>query len=265
GGQRCVHVLVQVERGQHDDPRAVPAPGGGQDPPGRLEPVHLRHPDVHQHDVRPVPERGRDRLPPVRGLGHHRDARRAEDQPEAAADQRLVVRDDHPGAGVRSYAHRGAARNLGRTGPADSPPSPRPPTRAEPSTGILARTRQPPPGRGPASSSPPYSPIRSRSPISPRPPDPGAPVAGRPSSVTAISRSSGRYSRTTAARAVPACLITLVSASCTTRYAARSTPGGRSRAPVTVSSTLSPAARTRSTRAGTRAAPGCGTSMSSSP
>ena len=158
GGQRRVHVLVQVERGQHDDPRAVPVPRGGQDPPGRLEPVHLRHPDVHQHDVRPVLERGRDRLPPVRGLGHHRDARRAEDQPEAAPDQRLVVGDDHPGARVRSRAHRGAARNWCRTGPAGSPPSPGPSSRAEPrgpSTGILARTRQPPPGRGPASSSPP--------------------------------------------------------------------------------------------------------------
>ena len=158
GGQRGVHVLVQVERGQHDDPRAVPAARGGQDPPGRLEPVHLRHPDVHQHDVRPVLEGGRDRLPPVRGLGHHRDARRAEDQPEAAPDQRLVVGDDHPGAGVRSRAHRGDARNSGRTGPAGPPPSPGPPRRSEtprPSSGILARTRQPPPGRGPASSSPP--------------------------------------------------------------------------------------------------------------
>ena len=180
GGQRRVHVLVQVERGQHDDPRAVPGPCGGQDPPGRLEPVHLRHPDVHQHDVRPVLERGRDRLPPVRGLGHHLDARRAEDQPEAAADQRLVVGDDHPGAGVRSRAHRGDARNSGRTGPAGPPPSAGPPSRAE--------TPDPPAGSspGPASRRPGAgrrpvrrrtAPSRSRSPISPRPPGP----AGRPS------------------------------------------------------------------------------------
>jgi hypothetical protein len=161
GGQRRVDVLVQVERGEDDDPHfgLLPvSPLRGQDPPGRLEPVHLGHPDIHQHDVRPVLQRGRDRLPAVRGLGHHRDARGAQDQPEAAPDQRLVIRDDHPRRRIAGRAVRAHTD----------------------SSGMMARTRQPPPGRGPASSSPPYRPSRSRSPISPRPasrdpPDPGGP------------------------------------------------------------------------------------------
>jgi hypothetical protein len=158
GGQRRVDVLVQVERGEDDDPHRRLR---GQDALGRLEPVHLGHPDIHQHDVGPVLQRRRDRLPAVRGLGHHRDAGRAQDQPETASDQRLVVRDDHPRRCISGRAVRA------HTG----------------SSGMMARTRQPPPGRGPASSSPPYRPSRSRSPISPRPASPeppGPPAPGSP-------------------------------------------------------------------------------------
>ena len=137
-----------------------------EDPPGRLQAVHLRHPDVHQHDVRPVLERGRDRLPAVRRLGHHRDARRAQDQPEPAADQRLVVRDDHPGARLVA-ALTAASPGIGPsgTGQPRSPACPPadPPAGSSPAPASRRRAR-------PASSSPPYRPIRSRSPISPRPP-----------------------------------------------------------------------------------------------
>ena len=60
GPQGVEHVLVEVERGEDHDP------GGGQpivtgDPPRRLDPVHLRHPDVHQDDVGPFSHRQLER------------------------------------------------------------------------------------------------------------------------------------------------------------------------------------------------------------
>ncbi len=97
-----------------------------------------------EHDVRPVLERGGHRLLAVRGLRHDRDARRAQDQPEPAAHQQLIIGDDHA-RGLGGRAHVDAAWNSGGTG--RSP--------ATGSSGILAVSRQPPPGRGPASSSPP--------------------------------------------------------------------------------------------------------------
>jgi hypothetical protein len=83
--ERGVHVLVKVERGEDDDP-AVASGRGGQDPAGGFQPVHLRHPDIHQHDVGPVLEHGGNGLTAVGRLGDDRDARRAEDHPEPAAD-----------------------------------------------------------------------------------------------------------------------------------------------------------------------------------
>ena len=50
GAERLEDVLVELEGGQHDHPRCRPGRVGG-DPPGRLEPVDARHPDVHQHHV----------------------------------------------------------------------------------------------------------------------------------------------------------------------------------------------------------------------
>src|SRR5262249_39280611 len=87
------------------------------------------------------------------------------------------------------------------------------------SRGIVARTRHPPPGRGPASIEPPEIAIRSRRPMGPRPlllprPVPG-PVGA--SLATSTRRSCTRYSMRTAVCAWSACLITLVSASWATR------------------------------------------------
>src|SRR5262249_48152833 len=166
--------------------------------------------------VGPVLERGGDRLLAVPGLGHHRDAGRVQDQPEPAAYQLLVVGNDHAGCllGLVGRAHDVAAWT-----PAGIAACPS----ATGSSRILALIRQPPPGRGPASNSPWYRAIRSRRPISPRPPGPGgwphaAPgPAGRPSSETLMSSSRGRYSTWTTVRAGPACLSTLVSASWMTR------------------------------------------------
>jgi hypothetical protein len=92
----------------------------------RLEPVHVRHADVEQHDVgSPLAGEGK-RLDAVAGLGDHLDVLlRLEDHAEPAAHERLVVGDentDHDGGDP---------------------------------IGSRARTAKPPSGRGPTSSSPP--------------------------------------------------------------------------------------------------------------
>ncbi|GGU73782.1 hypothetical protein GCM10010502_26920 [Kitasatospora aureofaciens] len=91
GGERLVHVLVQVEGGERDDPGRVgelaQTAGGG-------DPVEPGHPDVHQRDVDPVPAGEFDGLQSVDGIGDHGQLRvlvQEVDQPEA--HQRVVV--DH--------------------------------------------------------------------------------------------------------------------------------------------------------------------------
>ena len=65
------------------------------DAPRRLEPVHRRHPDVHQHDVGPAATHGLDRLRAVRRLGDDAQVGLGlEDHPEAGAHERLVVGDE---------------------------------------------------------------------------------------------------------------------------------------------------------------------------
>ena len=53
---RFEHVLVEVERRQHDHPH-IGEPLVVDDPTGRREAVRARHADVHQHDVGPVLDR----------------------------------------------------------------------------------------------------------------------------------------------------------------------------------------------------------------
>ena len=92
GAERLVDVLVEVERRQDEDPRRVV---GGEDPPRRLEPVELRHADVHQHDRRSEAGRLVDGLEPVGRLGHDFDLGIAREQhAEACSDHRLVVCDE---------------------------------------------------------------------------------------------------------------------------------------------------------------------------
>ena len=100
GLESRVDVLVEVERRQDHDPRrcARDAPVGTRwtdQPPGRLQAVETRHPDVHQHDVGPVAPGQPDRCLAVGGLRDDLDVRlRLEDHPEAGADQGLVVGDE---------------------------------------------------------------------------------------------------------------------------------------------------------------------------
>jgi PAS domain S-box-containing protein len=90
GPQRGDDVVVEAEGREDQDPLA-------RQPAGRLDPVHPRHPDVHQHDVGHVQRRGLDRLRPVSGLGHDLDvAGRLQHRLEAGAHHRLVVGDHDP-------------------------------------------------------------------------------------------------------------------------------------------------------------------------
>ena len=92
GPQRLVDVLVEVERGQDQDPRPLVSPV--EQPPGRLETVDVRHPDVHQDHVRlrlPGREHG---LEPVGSLADDLDVGLGvEDHPEPGPDEGLVVDD----------------------------------------------------------------------------------------------------------------------------------------------------------------------------
>jgi hypothetical protein len=159
-------VRVDVERGQDDD-----AGDGGilaGEPRGRRDAVQARHPDVHQRDVRPQASRRGHGLDAVGGLAGHRDVGLGgQDEPEAGADHRLVVGEQHPDHGALVDAGSAAG------------------------TGSTACTANPPPGRGPASTEPEYTAARSRMPTSPWPPASGA-AAPRPSSRTSSSTDPSR-------------------------------------------------------------------------
>src|SRR4051794_18942911 len=213
GAQRLVHVLVEVERRQHQDLRPAVAVDGGEDAPRRLEPVELGHADVHQHDVWAQGAGLVDRLAPVGRLADDLDlGLRVEDHAEAGADERLVVDEED----------------------ADHPPA---------STGSIARSEKPPSGRGPASSVPPYSATRSRIPTRRWPSAPFE--TPRPSSSIASSTAPSTYRTITSACAACACSSAFVSPSCTIRYAETSAPGeSGTRCPSTRRLTGKPASST---------------------
>ena len=99
GSERLVDVLVQVERRQDQHPGRVV---GGEDPPRRLEPVELRHADVHEHDGRVEAGGLVDRLEPVARLGDDLDVRLTREQhAEARPDHRLVIGDEDAHAHIR--------------------------------------------------------------------------------------------------------------------------------------------------------------------
>src|SRR6185436_17398068 len=195
------HVLVEVERREHDDPNRF-EPRVGDDLARRLEPVDLGHADVHHHDVGAELTHERDRGAAVVGLAHHLEVvLRVEQEAEAGPDQRLVVGEHHSD-------HRLATTSA---------------------VGRCASTRKPPPTRGPAVSTPPTVAARSRMPARPWPAPSAGPVAApSPSSVTSTVSPPlpSCVSTTTVWARGPACRITFVSDSCTIRYAATSTAAG---------------------------------------
>src|SRR6476661_781397 len=244
--ERSVDVFVQVEGGQDEHPDVLGLLGPA-DYPGRFQPVQMRHPDVHQDDVGPFLPGQRDRLGAVAGLADDLEVRRGiNEHPEAAAHERLVV-------GHQDPDHLGTC-----------------------AIGKQARTRKPPSGPGAALNSPPNTVTRSRMPVIPWPESArgagtlagGAPA---PESVTSTATDSGRYLIVTSAAEAAPCLITLVSASWTIRYADRSMPGGMSpRWPSTLipTSWTWPASEARSARPGAgvrlpRGSPSCRSTPSS--
>ena len=191
--------------------------------PGGLQAVHLRHPDVHQHHVGPVPAPPSTASSPSAASADHGDARRAEDHAEPAADQRLIVGDDHARRG-------GPGRRCARLPRSPADPlagDARPGAAAAPRGGAVRRPgagRGPASrrrGRGPARSSPPYSATRSRRPSRPRPQpaDRGRGGEDRPPGVGDLHHELGLAVVEPHGRGLgfPACLSTLVSASWTTR------------------------------------------------
>ena len=143
GPQRLIHVVVEVERGEHQHPRPLRAGRGAEDLAGGLQAVHHRHPHVHQDHVGVQVPRLADRVGAVRGLAHHHQARLGgEDRGEALPHHRLVI-------GDQASRSRTAGRH------------------AVTPSGSTADTTKPPPADGPAESEPPSSATRSRIPVSP--------------------------------------------------------------------------------------------------
>ncbi len=76
---------------EHEDARVRHA---GRDLLGRLDSVHLRHAQVHDHDVGLAALGERDGCLAVGSLAHDADVRRAQQrEPQAFADHFVVVRD----------------------------------------------------------------------------------------------------------------------------------------------------------------------------
>ncbi len=69
---------------------------GGEDPGGGLVAVEHGHTQVHQHEVRLQPDRERYRLRAVCRFADHLDIRgRLEQRDDSAADDRMIVGDEH--------------------------------------------------------------------------------------------------------------------------------------------------------------------------
>ena len=83
-----------------------------EQPAGGLQPVHDRHPHVHQHHVRVELAGGGHRLRAVGGVADHQQVRLGgEQRAEALPDHRLVVGDQHPDHRVPALR---VVRQLGR-------------------------------------------------------------------------------------------------------------------------------------------------------
>ena len=109
GAQGGVHVLVEIERGEHE--HLGVAVVARRDQPSGLDAVQDRHPDVHEHDVGTGPLAELDAEPTVLGITDDFDVGlRVEDHAEAVAHQRLVVDDRDSDGHVSPASHGPAAR-----------------------------------------------------------------------------------------------------------------------------------------------------------
>ena len=148
GPQRVEHVLVEVERREDDHLHRVVHVGSG-DAPGRLDAVAAGHADVHEHDVGAERERATSTA--------SRPSAASPTTARSGCASTIIVKP------LRTSSWSSATTT--RTGAAPVVP------RAHGPSGRRARTRNPPPARGPASSVPPSTPTRSRIPTSPSPVD----------------------------------------------------------------------------------------------
>src|SRR4029079_1887253 len=102
-------LLVHAAEGDHADP--------GLDLlqlPGRLDPVHFGHPDVHQDDVGRQTANHLDRLGPRARLADHLEVLTRQQEGERLTEAVVVVADEHAGA-VRG-AEGGGRAHLGSIG-----------------------------------------------------------------------------------------------------------------------------------------------------
>ena len=103
GLERSVEVLVEVKRGQDQDPRRKAA---GDDSASGFDPVEVRHAHIQKRDVWPCVSGKVDGFDPVCGLAHHGDVGLVfQDGGEPGADERLVVGNqdaDHAGSNALS-------------------------------------------------------------------------------------------------------------------------------------------------------------------
>jgi hypothetical protein len=91
---RLEQVLFLVADRQHHDLRARRDLLGR---PARLDAAALRHPDVHEHDIGQRFAGHGHRLGPVARLSDHVNVvLLGEDHLQAAAEQRMIIRDQHP-------------------------------------------------------------------------------------------------------------------------------------------------------------------------
>jgi hypothetical protein len=103
--ERLEDVLVALEGGQDQDPGLVIG-RLLEDAAGRLQPVHDRHLDVHQDDIRPQRAGGGHGGGAVLGFTGDLDAVLAlEDHAEADPNHRLIVDQQH------AEGHVGASRS----------------------------------------------------------------------------------------------------------------------------------------------------------
>ena len=102
------HVVVEMERGQHDDVgrsgQLVEVSGGG-------DPVHVGHPDVHQHDVGLQRGGCGEGVSSVGGFADDVDGGvGAQDHPQSGAHEGVVVDEERTGR-HRLVVHRDHVRS----------------------------------------------------------------------------------------------------------------------------------------------------------
>ncbi len=111
GTERREHVAVAVVGRQHEHPRRRTALRECLD---RLETADTGHPQVHEDDVGRERVHERERLGAVGGFAHDLEVRlRGQHAPEAVANDRVIVGDEHADGTHRVAAEDGSMAMAG--------------------------------------------------------------------------------------------------------------------------------------------------------